>query len=67
MSNCKLIKTSTLRLLGRFTTRLAQTTTGSRLLFALGRHFIARECEKIGNFRVFSWFFLYHHDDVLIR
>ena len=31
----RLIYTSTLRLLGRFTTCLAQTTTASRLLFAL--------------------------------
>ena len=31
------------RLLGRFTTFLAQTTTASRLLFALGWHFMPRE------------------------
>ena len=37
---------STLRLLGRFTTCLAQTTTASRLLFALGWHFMPQECEK---------------------
>ena len=32
-----------IRLLGRFTTCIAQTTTASRLLFALGWHFISRE------------------------
>ena len=46
------IITSTLRLLGRFTC-LAQTTIASRLLFALGRHFIPRECEKNWKFSSF--------------
>ena len=32
-----------IRLLGRFTTCLVQTTTASRLLFALGWHFMPRE------------------------
>ena len=40
-----------IRLLGRFTTCLAQTTTASRLLFALGWHFMPQECEFFGNFR----------------
>ena len=34
-----------IRLLGRFTTCLTQTTTALRLLFALGWHFMPRECE----------------------
>ena len=50
--SCVLLYTSTLRLLGRFTTCLAQTTTASRLLFALGRHLPLGNAKKIGNFRV---------------
>ena len=34
-----------IRLLSRFTTCLAQTATASRLLFAIGWHFMHRECE----------------------
>ena len=62
-SNClilqherNLLRTSTLRLLGRFTTCLAQTTTALRLLFALGRHFIPRECEKNWKFSSLLFF-----------
>ena len=51
---------SRIRLLGRFTTCLAQTTTASRLLFALGWHFMPRECDFKKNF-------LYHCDDVIIQ
>ena len=36
-------KLARIRLLGRFTTCLAQTTTASRLLFALGWQFMPRE------------------------
>ena len=61
-NNNKLICTSALRLIGRFTTCLAQTTTALRLLFASTRHFVSRQCEKIGFFQI-----LYHHDDVIIR
>ena len=39
------IHTSALTLLGRFSTRLAQTTTALWLLYALNRHFVPRECE----------------------
>ena len=39
------IYTSGTRLLGRFVTCLAQTTTASRLLFALGWHFMPRKCQ----------------------
>ena len=44
-----LIDTSALRLLGRFTTFLAQTTTASWLLFA-------SRMRKIGNLRFFNFF-----------
>ena len=43
--------TSTLRLLGRFTTCFAQTTTASRLLFALNGTWCLRNEKKIENFR----------------
>ena len=43
--NWNITNTSAHTLAGRFTTCLAQTTTASRLLFALGRHFMLRECE----------------------
>ena len=42
---------STLRLLGRFTTCLAQTTTASRLLFALNGTSCLKNEKKFGNFR----------------
>ena len=45
-----LFMTSAQRLLGHFTTCLAQTTTPKLLLFASTRHFVPRECEKTGNF-----------------
>ena len=45
-----LANTSTLRLLGRFTTCLAQTTTASRLFFALN----GTSCLKNENFWKFS-------------
>ena len=44
---------SALRLLGRFTTCLAETTTAKRLLFALTRHFVPLECEKNWKFSIF--------------
>ena len=43
--------TSTLRLLGRFTTCLAQTTTASRLFFALNGTSCLSNVKKIDNFR----------------
>ena len=39
-----------IRLLGRFTTCLAQTTTASLLLFALSLHFMHRECDIFWKF-----------------
>ena len=48
---CIYIYTSTLRLLGRFTTCFAQTTTASRLLFALNGTSCLENEKKIGNFR----------------
>ena len=54
-----------IRLLGRFTTCLAQTTTASRLLFALGWHFMPRECDFFWKFS--SLKILYHYDDVIIQ
>ncbi len=54
-----LICTSTLRLLGRFTTCLAQTTTASRLLFDSTRHFVPREFEKIENIVDFLFFYFF--------
>ena len=39
-----------IRLLGRFTMCLAQTTTAWQLLFALGWHFIPRECDFFSKF-----------------
>ena len=42
-----------IRLLGRFTTCLAQTTTASRLLFALGWHFMPQECDFF--FEIFEY------------
>ena len=56
---CFLIVLARTRLLGRFTTCLAQTTTASRLLFALGWHFMPRECEfffEIFEFKIFKNF-----------
>ena len=49
----KLKYTSALRLLGRSTTYLTQTTSASRLLFASTRHFVPRECEKNWKFSIF--------------
>ena len=52
---CIYMFTSTLRLLGRFTTYLAQTTTASRLLFALGSAFYPSGMrEKLEIFELFS-------------
>ena len=51
-TSCFCIVLARIRLLGRFTTCLAQTTTASRLLFALGWHFMPQECDFFGNFRV---------------
>ena len=45
-----------IRLLGRFTTCLVQTKNASRLLFAIGWHFMPRECEfflEIFEFKIF--------------
>ena len=44
-------------MLVRFTTWLEQTTTASRLLFALGWHFMPQECEfwEIFEFKNFSF------------
>ena len=57
-----------IRLLGHFTTCLAQTTTAKRLLFALGWHVMPRECDFFGNFRFVNFKnFWYHYDDVIIR
>ena len=47
----RLICTSILRLLGRFTTCLAQTTTASWLLFALNGTSCIRNEKKIENVR----------------
>ena len=47
-----------IRLLGRFTTWLEQTTTALRLLFALGWHFMPQECDfflEIFEFKKFSF------------
>ena len=44
------VELARIRLLGRFTTYFAQTTTASRLLFALGWHFIPRECNFFWKF-----------------
>ena len=57
-----ILVTSALRLLGRFATYCAQTTTAKRLLFASTRHFVPRSAEKSGNRLKF---FLYPHDDVI--
>ena len=48
--------TSALRLLGRFTTYLAQTTTAKRLLIASTRHSVPRGCEKNWKFSIFNFF-----------
>ena len=44
------------RLIGGFTTFLAQITTASRLLFASIWHVVPRECEKIWQFSDFLIF-----------
>ena len=57
-----------IRLLGRFTTCVAQTTTALRLLFALGWHFKPHECEFFWKFSSLKfWKKLYDYDDVLFQ
>ena len=54
-----------IRLLGRFTTCLAQTTTAWRLLFALVWHFMPQECDFFLKFSSLNFFkILYHYNDV---
>ena len=47
----KYLFTSELRLLGRFTMCVAQTTTASRMLFGVIRHFVPQKFKKIGKFQ----------------
>ena len=50
------IYTRAQRLLGRFTTCLAQTTTAKRLLFVSTRDFVPRKCEKNWKFSILNYF-----------
>ena len=56
LSYWALLDTSTLRLLGRFTTCIAQTTTASRLFFALNGTSCLRNEKKNWKFSILKLF-----------